>query len=313
MMAPVHRIDGRGAKASDGVVRIDPVKSLWNGLMIGGTIAAPFFATPGAVLFFLISTYVSLLLGHSVGMHRLMIHRSWDAQKWLERSLIYLGTLVGIGGPAQIIRVHDIRDWAQRQAHCHDYFSHRRHYWRDVNWQLFYRFDFVHPPRVIIEDRWISDPVYAHLNRYWRVHQIALASLLFGIGGWAWLVWGVCARVAISTIGHWSVTHICHRPERQKQPGRYGVIGAGVQAADWPGRLTGLITHGECWHSNHHAFPESARIGLESGQLDPGARVIERFAKWGWAMRVSGPRTVDQWDDLIERGTVKTGQEKTRA
>lgn len=50
---------------------------------------APLTVTPGAVLLFAISTYLSLLLGHSVGMHRRFIHRSYSCRKWLERALIY--------------------------------------------------------------------------------------------------------------------------------------------------------------------------------------------------------------------------------
>ncbi len=36
----------------------------------------------------------------------------------------------------------------------------------------------------------------------------------------------------------------------------------------------GLITFGECWHNNHHAFPGSAKLGLNSDQLDPGWLVL---------------------------------------
>jgi len=35
-------------------------------------------------------------------------------------------------------------------------------------------------------------------------------------------------------------------------------------------RIAGLISMGESWHNNHHAYPGSARLGLEPGQADPG-------------------------------------------
>lgn len=265
--------------------------------MLSGAIAALFFATLPAVILFLVVTYLTLLLGHSVGMHRIMIHRNADAVPALERGLILLGTWVGIGGPVQIIAVHDLRDWAQRQPTCHDFFAHRRGYWRDLTWQLFYRFDFENAPTVEVEPRYSEGRFYRHLSRHWRWHQLGLVIILFSLGGLPFVLWGVCARVFVSTAGHWSVTYICHNPG----PGRYRVAKAGVQASDLTGPLLGFLTHGECWHSNHHAFPESARIGLYKGQIDPAAWVIERLARIGLVTRVGCPRHSGERDDLILR------------
>ncbi len=44
-------------------------------------------------------------------------------------------------------------------------------------------------------------------------------------------------------------------------------------------RGIGLITFGENWHGNHHAFPHSARLGVEPGQVDPGFWFI-RTLEW---------------------------------
>ena len=64
--------------------------------MIMGSIAALFVATWQSVLLFLVLTYVTLLIGHSVGMHRMMIHRTFKTPKWVGWLLIYLGTIVGV-------------------------------------------------------------------------------------------------------------------------------------------------------------------------------------------------------------------------
>jgi hypothetical protein len=41
--------------------------------------------------------------------------------KVLERFLVWLGVLVGMAGPFGILRIHDIRDWAQREpVHGYD-------------------------------------------------------------------------------------------------------------------------------------------------------------------------------------------------
>src|SRR5580698_63988 len=127
MMKPVLRIDGIPANACDGRVVLDLPKAAWNGVMlVAALVLGPLFFSWSALALFLSLTYVSLLIGHSVGMHRMMIHRTFTCSKPLERALIYVGVLVGLSGPFGIIRIHDTRDWAQRQAKCHEFSSHRR-------------------------------------------------------------------------------------------------------------------------------------------------------------------------------------------
>ena len=183
-----------------------PAKALWNLSMLGAALLlAPLTFSPGGLLVFFILTYVTLLLGHSVGMHRRFIHRAFDCPKWLERFLVYLGTLVGMAGPLGILRIHDLRDWAQREPDCHDFFSHRRSLWVDAWWQLTSRFEFERPPRFKIEPEFAQDGFYRWLERTWMLQQVPLAVLLYYGGGWSWVVWGVPVRVCVSVIGHWVV------------------------------------------------------------------------------------------------------------
>ncbi len=101
-------------------------------MTITALILAPFYVTPGAVLLWLLSSAVALRLGHSIGLHRLLIHHSFEASPWFEPLLAYLGTLVGMAGPLGMIRMHDTRDWAQRQAECHNLHAHRARLLRDA-------------------------------------------------------------------------------------------------------------------------------------------------------------------------------------
>jgi stearoyl-CoA desaturase (delta-9 desaturase) len=294
MMAPVRRIEAARADPVRGTVRFDLSKALWNGGAIALAAAAPFLFSWTAFILAAVLTYLTMLLGHSIGMHRMMIHRTFRARKWLARVLIYLGVIVGMGGPSRIIATHDLRDWAQRQPACHDFFAHRRNYLSDIAWQLFYRFEFEHPPKLVIEPELRDDPFYRFLDRTWRWHQLPVAALLFLAAGWPGVVWGIGVRLAISAIGHWTITYVCHNPG----PARWHVRGAAVQASDLPGMA--FLTHGECWHSNHHAFPESARIGLEPGQIDPAWTVICGFERLGWVYDVQGPRAPSAREDLCE-------------
>lgn len=300
MMEAVLRVDGEGACPVKGRVRLDAPKALWMMFMVSGSIMAPFFITWPAVLLFFGLSYFTLLFGHSIGLHRMMIHRSFKAPLAVNRVLIFIGVLVGMGGPRAIINVHDSRDWAQRQPICHDFFAHRRGYIRDIFWQLFCRFDYNHPPKIMIEDEVLNDPYLRFFDRHWRGLQCTLAVIFFMIGGLPWVLWGVCLRVFVSIWGHWTVTYICHNPGA----GRWHVIGAGVQAANLstPGALwVGFITHGECWHNNHHAFPESAQIGLQKGQIDPAWWIICGLEKIGWAYDVGRPRPEGLREDLTLR------------
>ena len=115
-----------------GRVRWAPAKSLWiGGMTAAALLGGPFFVTPGALALFVATTGVTVCLGHSLGMHRRLIHRSYDCPLWLERLFVYLGTLVGMAGPFGMIRQHDIRDWAQRKPDCHPYLAHRSRLLRD--------------------------------------------------------------------------------------------------------------------------------------------------------------------------------------
>jgi fatty-acid desaturase len=60
----------------------------------------------------------------------------------------------------------------------------------------------------------------------------------------------------------------------------------------------GVLTMGECWHNNHHAFPESARIGLLRGESDPGWWIIHTLHKIGWVTRVGLPRGAVECEDF---------------
>jgi len=103
-----------------------PAKSIWytGHCIIWAWLGLSAFSW-NAVLVFILLTGLVLCGGHSLGMHRKLIHDSFECPLWLARFGAYLGTLVGLGGPFTMMRTHDIRDWAQRQSICHPFFSQR--------------------------------------------------------------------------------------------------------------------------------------------------------------------------------------------
>ena len=294
--------DAEDTDAVEGRVRWMPRKSLWiSGMTIAALIGGPIWFTWGALLLFLATTAVTVCLGHSLGMHRRLIHRSYDCPLWLERVFVYLGTLVGMAGPYGMIRQHDIRDWAQRKPRCHRYLAHRSSILRDGFWQLHCELQLAHPPELVLERRVAADRFYRFIERTWMAQQLPWAALLLALGGMPWLVWGICARVAASVTGHWLVGYFAHN----RGPRSWHIDGAAVQGYNV--RYCGLITMGEAWHNNHHAFPGSARLGLDAGQSDPGWWVLTALSRLGLVWNVKTPADLPPRPNLVPLARCNAG------
>jgi len=279
-----HRVTAEYTECvCDGEVRYDPVKSLWfvamaTGAAIGG--AATFTWTAFTV--FLVATACVLLLGHSLGSHRKLVHDSYQCPRWLEYSLVYLGVQVGLAGPIGLLRQHELRDYAQRLPTCHEYLRHGHSFWRDAWWQLHCSLQLRDPPHLTLEPRIADDRFYRFLERTWMAQQLPPAILLFVFGGWGFVFWGVCARVTAGVFGHWIVGYLAHNHGAMN----HAVRGAAVQGRNV--RFTSLLTMGECWHNNHHAFPGSARLGLLPGEWDPGWWALSAMHRLGlvWSLKL---------------------------
>jgi stearoyl-CoA desaturase (delta-9 desaturase) len=280
---------GEHTNPVEGAIRWAPGKSLWLfGMTAVALIAGPLTVTWGAFALFIVASGVTLCLGHSVGMHRKLIHGSFDCPLWLERIFVYLGTLVGMAGPIGMIRLHDHRDWAQRQPACHRYSRHDAGFWRDGWWQLHCRLALKHPPEFRLEPRLAADRFYAVVERTWMAQQLPWAIVFYAIGGWPWVVWGICVRVAVCVTGHWLIGHFAHRKGQQT----WVVDGASAQGFNVP--LAGFISMGEAFHNNHHAWPSSARLGLLPGQPDLGWLLIRALAALGLASNINTPANLPE-------------------
>jgi len=270
-------------------------------------IAGPLLFTWSAFAVFLGLSAITLAAGHSVGMHRRLIHNSFACPLWLEYLLVYSGVLVGMAGPFGMIRQHDLRDWAQRQQQCHDYLRHGRGIWLDGFWQLHCDLELNNGPRFELEPRLANDRVYHWMERTWMLQQLPLALLLFALGGWSWVVWGIAARVSACVTGHWLVGYFAHN----EGPMRWRVDGAGVQGHDVP--IAALLSMGESWHNNHHAYPGSAKLGLNEDQPDPGWWLILALKRLGLVWDIQTPKTLPARKALTRISERDGGCPATRA
>jgi stearoyl-CoA desaturase (delta-9 desaturase) len=277
-----ERIDDSDfCNANDGKVALSKTKLFWLGSMllisiIGGVLT---FSLE-AFLVFVISTAVSLCLGHSLGMHRKLIHQSYQCPLWLEYIFVHLGVIVGLAGPIGMIKTHDIRDWAQRQHKCHDYFGHKQPMLIDAYWQLFCDIQLGEPPKFLLEDRVKQDRLFNFMESTWMLQQLPWALLFFLVGGIPWVIWGVCMRVSVSVLGHWFIGYFAHNQGER----HWHVKDAHVQGHNV--RFAAILTMGESWHNNHHAYPGSAKLGIKSDQSDLGWTVLMLLQKLGlvWAL-----------------------------
>ena len=279
----------------EGIVKWDAPKSMWY-------IMHFIIVVVGAPVTFNITNFVltqvlaatTVCIG-SVAIHRLLVHRSFQCPQWLEYLLVHIGTVVGMGGPFKNIRMHDIRDWAQRHESCHNIFTHNNPIWKDYWWQVHCKIVLKNAPNFEIESEVKNDPVYIWMERTWMLQQLPLALLLFCLGGWGAVVWGISVRVLISTTGHWFVGFLAHNGNERS----WEVKGHVTQGRNIP--HSGLITMGEGWHNNHHAFPESAKLGLTKEQPDPGWWTISLLKRIGLVWEVKLPEDLPERKGLVKK------------
>ncbi|ESP94379.1 acyl-CoA desaturase [Pseudoalteromonas luteoviolacea] len=288
-----------------GTVVWSPIKSIWFLANLCLTLfVAPFYFSWSAMAVFLVLTAVTLCFGHSLGMHRLLIHRSYQCPKWMEYTFVYLGVLVGMAGPIGMLKQHDLRDWAQRQNRCHDFLLHGSKILKDGWWQLNCDLKLDHPPTFNIESRVLASRFYQFMESSWLCQQLVLAMPLYWLGGLSWVLYGVSLRVVISVGGHWLVGYFAHNQGERT----WKVEGAAVQGHNI--RLAGFLSMGEAWHNNHHAFPGSAMLGLYKDEPDPGWWVLNALSNLGIVTDIKLPEHLPQRSELIAENSAKDERQK---
>jgi fatty-acid desaturase len=219
-------------------------------------------------------------LGIGVGWHRLLTHRSFRAPKWLEYTLSILATMSIQDSPEKWIATHRIHHkFTEMDGDPHS--TRSGFWWAQMGWVL----------RGTAQDhdeatlkRYVPDLLkdrgHRLISRYYYVPVIISAFILFAIGGWTMVIWGVVARVVVQWHATWFVNSLSHiygdRPYET----------ADDSTNNW---FVALVSFGEGWHNNHHAFPTSARHGLEWFQFDMNWIAIRIFEKLGWATQIKLP------------------------
>nr|AUG32360.1 Stearoyl-CoA 9-desaturase [Paulinella longichromatophora] len=233
-------------------------------------------------LFTLMILYWITVLGVTLGLHRLVAHRSFLTPKPIERLLVLMGSLACQSGPIEWVGLHRHHHKFSDQPNDH-HDAGRGLWWSHSEWML-------HDIPALQElDRFAGDlqvdPFYRWLDRWFLLLQAPLAISLYwygelsGVhgGGLGLVLWAIPLRLVLVYHVTWLVNSATHA--------------FGYRNFDCPDLSrncwwVAILSFGEGWHNNHHAYPYSARHGLRWFEFDITWQHIKLLKKLGLAKRV---------------------------
>jgi stearoyl-CoA desaturase (delta-9 desaturase) len=231
----------------------------------------------------LIALYLLSGLGITVGFHRLLTHRAFETFRPIRYGFALLGTAAVqgpvIGWVADHRKHHAFTD-AEGDPHSPHVGHGGGDGWRGAlrglwHAHLGWLFEYASGQEAeryapdLLEDRgmvWISRNFVLIV----AASLLAAAGLGYALtgtlgGALTALLWGGLVRVFFLHHVTWSINSICHFFGRR----RFRTDDCSTNVF-W----LALISFGESWHHNHHAFPRSARHGLRWWELDVGGWLI---------------------------------------
>ena len=210
--------------------------------------------------------------GIGLGYHRLLTHRGFKSPRWLERFLATCGSLALQSGPIAWVTTHRIHH-AFTETDKDPHSPRNGTYWAHIGW--IFRGTAQMQPKAVVQrysPDLLRDPYLVWLENYYYAIPVVAAVVLFAIGGWQMVVWGIFLRTVVGWHSTWLVNSATHlwgakRFETTDDSRNNGWIAA--------------LTFGEGWHNNHHAYPRSARHGLTTREFDVNWLQIRLLEKLG--------------------------------
>ena len=233
-------------------------------------------------LIVLAALYWTTVLGVTLGLHRLVTHRSFEAPRWLERLLVLMGTLACQSGPIEWVGLHRHHHLHSDQPNDH-HDAGRGLWWAHSEWMLHQIPALEHVDRLTGDLQ--RDPLYRWLDRWFLLLQLPLGMALYwygqatGVhgGGLGLVLWAIPLRLVLVYHVTWLVNSATHA--------------FGYRNFDCPDLSrncwwVAILSFGEGWHNNHHAHPHSARHGLRWFEFDITWLHIQLLRKLGLARRI---------------------------
>jgi len=225
----------------------------------------------------LIGNWIVGSLGVGLGYHRLLTHRSFKAPKWLEYTLTIFGAMAIQDDAPKWVATHRIHhQFVETDKDPHS--TRPGFWWAHMEWILrgtAQDHDEATLKRYVPD--LLKDKFHVLLAKYYYIPLVLSGFVLFAIGGWSMVLWGVFARVVFGWHSTWFVNSATHFFGKR----RFATDDDSTNNA-W----VAILTFGEGWHNNHHAQPTSARHGLKWYELDMNWLTIRLFEKLGWAKQI---------------------------
>ena len=258
----------------------DWVVLAWITFMHVGALAAFFTFSWKAFGVMLFLWWLTGGIGICLGYHRFFTHRSYMTPKPVQYFLAICGCLAGEAGPIAWVAAH-------RYHHTYSDTDKDPHsplkgfLWSHFTW-LFGREKFLaefdsykrYTPDMA------NDKFLVWLDKWHIVPSFILAGLLYAMGGWSFVVWGIFVRSVMVYHSTWFVNSASHiwgyRSYKTTDQSRN----------NW---WVALLAFGEGWHNNHHAFQRSARHGFQWWELDMTYRTIQLMWVMGLATQIHLP------------------------
>jgi stearoyl-CoA desaturase (delta-9 desaturase) len=244
----------------------------------------------------LVGMYVVCAFGTTIGFHRYFTHRGFEAKTSVKAGLAILGCMTMQGPLTQWVTDHR-KHHALSDKEGDPHSPHVGHgdgvsgavkgfVHAHVGWM--FRNLGMEQGSVYGKDLY-EDRLVRAIDRLYVLWVVLTLGIPFAIGylaGGTWergaeaMVWGGLLRIFLYQHATFAVNSICHMFGRQAYRSR-------DEARN--NRLVALLVFGEGWHNNHHAFPSSARHGLDRGQFDISWWVIRGLEKLGLVWNVRQP------------------------
>jgi stearoyl-CoA desaturase (delta-9 desaturase) len=212
--------------------------------------------------------YGTIMLGTTVGLHRLISHRAFRCPRWVEYGLVTAAMLSG----------QHARSDLEGDVH-----SPTRGFWYShLCWILDDASTAPEAWRTLCRD-FAEDRYYQWLLRYRMVPQLVLVGVLCLTLGWSALPACFFLPLVLWMHGTYTVNSVCHMEAFGSRDHETRDLSRNV----W---WVSIVALGEGWHNNHHAWPASARHGWVWWQFDPGWLFIRLLERLGLAWDVHVPK-----------------------
>ena len=219
-------------------------------------LAAIWTGVTATALWLCAALYVVRMFAIGAGYHRYFSHRAFTTNRAFQFVLAVV---------AQATAQKSVLWWAAKHRHHHlhsdteqDVHSPRQtsFWYAHLGWIFVRQHDTADLSKIADFTRY---PELTWLHRHELVPAVALGALAFLVGGWSGLVVGFFWSTVLLYHATFCINSLAHTHGSR----RY--VTGDDSRNNW---ILALVTFGEGWHNNHHAYQSSARQGFRLWQVD---------------------------------------------